>query len=273
MDQQPLPNQEPQNSQPTVQQSPLVTGPAVLTPEYSGTPPSLQQAPLAPKGKPFKKVVIMLLIVLLIGSGVAAYWFFIRKDSPKQANPQTDTSSVVPEVQNSEPELKTWKPNDLDESLSMVHDPAWTEKYWVGVKGLVKDVNGSKYLITLSSTPFDYDYMDRAAGGAFPPGTLYKSVTTGQGKTVHIGTFSFSAKQDGAFLSTCPLTDNGGCSIKRVYSDGSQGYWLVELSRYLPEEDTDPINLVKAKTYLDLSNQTDKQVLDEFVTIMSTLTY
>lgn len=270
MDQQPPLNQDPQQP---AQQTPTVTGPTVTTPQYSGTPPAYPPATPQTHKKSLKKLLVVLLVLVLVGSAGAAYWFFVREDSPKQANPQTDASSVEPEAQNTEPELKTWKPNDLNERLSLTHDPAWSEKYWVGVKGLVKDVNGTKYLITLSTTPYDYDYMDRAAGGAYPPGTLYKSVTTGEGKTVHIGTFSFATKQDGAFLSTCPITANGGCSIKETYSDGSQGYWLVQLNRYLPEKDTDPINLGEARTYLDLSNPTDKQMLDEFVTIMSTLTF
>lgn len=269
------PNQQTQN-EPIAPQVLPPAGLSAVPPQDIGTPTGMPPAPMPPKRKSSKKfVLIIITLLILIAGAAAAYWFLVRKNGEQKSNNQTDTSTTQtqPETTTNTTDEKTWHPLDLYEPLSLVHGSTWSEKYWVGVKGIVKDVGGIKYLITFSTTPFNYDYMDRKAGGAYPPGTLYKTVNTAQGKTVHIGTFSFRAKEDGAFLSTCPLTVDGGCSIKVAYSDGSQSYWLVELNRYLPEQDNDPITLAAAKGYLDLSNPTDQQVLGEFAEMMSTLTY
>jgi hypothetical protein len=280
MDQQPNQEQPQPQNQPTTSQESPSSGPVVVPQQSFGTMPSASPPSYpAPKKSSKKPIVVILVLLVLVAAGAAAYWFLIRKDNKTApTNTQKNTSSEQKQSQSDEKtdesNHNTWVPLDLHKELTLTHDGTWTAKDWGGTKGLIKDVGGIKYLIALGTTTFDYDYMDRAAGGAYPVGTLYKTVATSKGKSLQVGTFSFGKAQDGAFVSTCPLTSNGGCSIKVADSvGGGHSYWILELDRYLPEKDTDPRALAGAKDYLDLTNPTDKQVLDEFVAMLATLTF
>lgn len=264
--QQPAPQPQPslpQFQQPAPNQAPL--------PQTSFDPSSTPGPAPTPK-KSGKGLLIGLVLLVLLAA--AAYWFVFKSDSAPAQSP-AESSEDNSQTPTPQAEKQTWKPSqDLSGTIRLSHDDSWSEKYWLAKKGLIKDMNGQKYALVLTSNSLDYDYMDRTAGGAYPPGTLYKTVSTEQGKTVHVGTFEMSGGTY-AFLSTCPITANGGCSLKETYSDGSNSLYLVELTRYLPEQDEKTYENLETEAIvpLQLGNTTDKEVLDEFVSMLSTLVF
>lgn len=209
--------------------------------------------------KGFSVIEGLLVVLLLAAISFGGYWVWhSHKSTAKNQNAQSSqTKSSI-------------------ETMSLVSAPMVSVKYdssWTRLKeftydrdGLFKTIDGVKFLVSFTLTPFKYDYMDRSAGGGYPAGELYKTITA-NGKSYYIGKVTDSGVEE-AFLSTCPPTPNGSCSLFLTYSDGSTGYMIVDLHRFVPTSSN-----YKATSPLVLSNPADKKAIDEFAAIMGTIKY
>lgn len=147
--------------------------------------------------------------------------------------------------------------------LSVSYDSSWSRltEYGYPRDGLTKTINGTAFLISFSRNNLSYDYMNRAAGGAYPPGELHKEINA-NGKTYYVGITKSVAS---AFLSTCPPTPNGACSLS--LPEG-YGYMIVDLQRFTPSSSD-----YKARSPLVMSETADQKAVEEFAAIMSTVTF
>ncbi len=203
---------------------------------------------------------VMVLVVLLVLGGVAAAgWYVLNK---QKKNDQPSTSQQANEPAQSEESTKSMS-LETAPMVSVSYDPSWSRltEYGYNRDGLTKTVDGVDFLIKFTRTFLDYDYMDRTAGGAYPPGTLYKEITANR-KPHYIG---ITEHVPGAFLSTCKPSEDGACSL---HLPDNYGYMIVDISRFAPT-DSD----YKATEDLVLDNAADKKAIDEFAEIMTTLKY
>ena len=209
---------------------------------------------------------LVLLLIFIVGA-IAAASVLVLKNMDKHPSETSQQTGDRNQNKQTEQTKSTIQSMDLVTApmVTVNYDSSWSrlKEFTYDRDGLFKTIDGVKFLITFTRTPLKYDYMDRDAGGAYPPGKLYKEITA-NGKHYYIGKITEPAVA-GAFLSTCPLTSNGACSL---HLPDNYGYMIVDLHRFAPTNSN-----YKATSPLDLSSTTDQKAIDEFVDIMSTLKF